>query len=34
VIAGRTGLTRYWKTTHTNPDVRSAKDPPRFCRMI
>jgi tetratricopeptide (TPR) repeat protein len=33
-IAGRIGLMRYWKTTHTKPDVCSAKDAPPFCRMI
>jgi hypothetical protein len=33
-IAERVGLMRYWKTTHTRPDVCSAKDPPPFCRMI
>ena len=30
----RLGLMRYWKTTHTRPDVCSTKDPPPFCRMI
>ncbi|MFL6725670.1 MAG: TIR domain-containing protein [Sphingomicrobium sp.] len=33
-IAGRIGLMRYWRKTHTRPDVCSAKDPPPFCRMI
>ena len=33
-VAQRLGLMRYWKTTHTKPDVCSAKDPPPFCRMI
>jgi hypothetical protein len=33
-LAQRLGLMRYWKTTHTKPDVCSAKDPPPFCRMI
>jgi tetratricopeptide (TPR) repeat protein len=32
--AERLGLMRYWKTTHTRPDVCSAKDPPPFCRKI
>jgi tetratricopeptide (TPR) repeat protein len=32
--AQRLGLMRYWKTTHTKPDVCSATDPPAFCRMI
>jgi tetratricopeptide (TPR) repeat protein len=30
----RFGLLNYWKTTHTKPDVCSAKDPPPFCRII
>ena len=33
-FAQRLGLIKYWKTTHTRPDVCSAKDPPPFCRMI
>jgi tetratricopeptide (TPR) repeat protein len=33
-MAERLGLTHYWKTTHTRPDVCSANDPPPFCRMI
>jgi tetratricopeptide (TPR) repeat protein len=33
-VAQRLGLMRYWKTTHTRPDVCTAKDPPPFCRMI
>ena len=33
-FAARVGLMRYWKTTHTKPDVCSAKDPPPFCSMI
>ncbi|HEY7007139.1 MAG TPA: TIR domain-containing protein [Sphingomicrobium sp.] len=32
--AERLGLMRYWKTTHTKPDVCNAKDPPPFCRLI
>ena len=28
------GLMKYWRTTHTRPDVCSVKDPPPFCRMI
>ena len=28
------GMTAYWRTTHTRPDVCSSKDPPPFCRMI
>jgi len=30
----RLGLMRYWKTTHTKPDVCSDKAPPPFCGMI
>lgn len=33
-LAQRLGLMPYWETTHTRPDVCSAKDPPPFCRMI
>ena len=33
-VAQRLGLMRYWKTTHTKPDVCSAKVVPPFCRMI
>jgi tetratricopeptide (TPR) repeat protein len=33
-VAERMGLMKYWRTTHTRPDVCSAKDPPAFCRMI
>jgi tetratricopeptide (TPR) repeat protein len=33
-FAERVGLMRYWKTTHTKPDVCSDKAPPPFCRMI
>jgi tetratricopeptide (TPR) repeat protein len=33
-LAQRLGLIRYWKTSHTKPDVCVAKDPPPFCRMI
>ena len=33
-VADRMGLMKYWKTTHTKPDVCSAKDPPPFCRLI
>ena len=28
------GLARYWKTTHTKPDVCAEKVAPSFCRMI
>jgi Tfp pilus assembly protein PilF len=30
----RLGLMRYWKTTHTRPDVCAAGNAPPFCRMI
>ena len=30
----RLGLMTYWKTTHTRPDVCTARDAPPFCRMI
>ena len=30
----RVGLMRYWKESHTRPDVCLASDPPPFCRMI
>ena len=33
-FADRVGLMRYWKTTHTKPDVCSAANAPPFCRMI
>jgi tetratricopeptide (TPR) repeat protein len=33
-VAQRLGLMRYWKTTHTRPDICSAKNSPPFCRMI
>jgi hypothetical protein len=33
-LAQQFGLMRFWKTSHTKPDVCSAKDPPPFCRMI
>jgi hypothetical protein len=33
-FAARVGLMRYWKTTHTKPDVCSASNPPPFCKMI
>ena len=33
-VAQQLGLIRYWKTTHTKPDVCTAKGPPPFCRMI
>ena len=33
-LVERLGLMKYWKTTHTKPDVCSDKTPPPFCRMI
>ena len=30
----RLGLMKYWRATHTKPDVCSAKDAPPSCRMI
>jgi tetratricopeptide (TPR) repeat protein len=33
-VAKQLGLMRYWKATHTKPDVCSEKAPPPFCRMI
>jgi len=33
-FAQRFGLMRYWKATHTKPDVCSTAGPPAFCRMI
>ena len=32
--AERLGLMKYWKATHTRPDVCNEKAPPPFCRMI
>jgi Tfp pilus assembly protein PilF len=33
-VAERMGLMKYWRTTHTKPDVCSAKDAPPFCRLL
>ncbi|MES2326751.1 MAG: TIR domain-containing protein [Pseudomonadota bacterium] len=33
-ILQRLGFVKYWRTTHTRPDVCSGKAPPPFCRMI
>jgi tetratricopeptide (TPR) repeat protein len=33
-VASKLGLMSYWKSSHTKPDVCSAKDPPPFCRLI
>jgi hypothetical protein len=32
--AAQLGLMKYWKTTHTRPDVCNEKAPPPFCGMI
>jgi tetratricopeptide (TPR) repeat protein len=33
-FASRLGLMKYWKATHTKPDICSASGVPPFCRMI
>jgi tetratricopeptide (TPR) repeat protein len=33
-FAQQVGLIRYWKTSHTRPDVCSTAGPPPFCKMI
>ena len=33
-LAAQLGLMRYWKTTHTRPNVCSENAPPPFCKMI
>ena len=33
-LAQRLGLIRYWRATHTRPDVCGTSGPPPFCRMI
>jgi hypothetical protein len=33
-LAEKLGLMKYWKTTHTKPDVCSAAGAPPFCAMI
>ena len=33
-VAKQLGLIRYWKMSHTKPDVCSEKSAPAFCRMI
>jgi len=33
-IAQRLDLMRYWRSTHTKPDVCTSNNPPPFCRMI
>ncbi|HKO69965.1 MAG TPA: TIR domain-containing protein [Bradyrhizobium sp.] len=33
-VLQRLGLVKYWRTTHTKPDVCAEKVAPSFCRMI
>jgi hypothetical protein len=33
-LAAQLGLMKYWKASHTRPDVCQTKDAPPFCRMI
>jgi tetratricopeptide (TPR) repeat protein len=33
-LAQQLGLMKYWKTSHTKPDICSESDAPPFCRMI
>jgi tetratricopeptide (TPR) repeat protein len=33
-LAGQLGLMKYWKASHTRPDVCNEEAPPPFCRMI
>ncbi|MCL6740726.1 TIR domain-containing protein [Sphingomonas sp. RB56-2] len=33
-FATKYGLMTYWKTTHTKPDLCSARDAPSFCQLI
>jgi hypothetical protein len=33
-VANRLGLIRYWKSSHTRPDVCSTSGAPPFCRFI
>ena len=33
-VANKLGLTSYWKSSHTKPDVCSAKGSPPFCRSL
>jgi hypothetical protein len=33
-LATELGLMKYWRTTHSRPDVCDEKAPPPFCRMI
>jgi tetratricopeptide (TPR) repeat protein len=33
-VAEQLGLMKYWKTSHTRPDVCNEGAPPPFCRMI
>ena len=33
-VVGRIGLIKYWRASHTRPDVCASKDMPPFCRTI
>jgi hypothetical protein len=33
-LANQLGLMKYWRTTHTRPDVCSTGAAPPFCRLI
>jgi hypothetical protein len=33
-LATQLGLTKYWTTTRTRPDVCSEESPPAFCKML
>jgi len=33
-VAERLGLMRYWKTSHTRPDICSTAGRPAFCQLI
>lgn len=33
-VAAELGLMKYWKNTHTRPDVCNEQAPPPFCRVI
>jgi tetratricopeptide (TPR) repeat protein len=33
-LVEKLGLLKYWKVTHTKPDVCNEKAPPAFCKMI
>ena len=33
-VVTQLGLLKYWKATHSKPDVCDEKAPPAFCQMI